>query len=308
MAGSEKSDGAFRTIREVADWLGVPTHVLRFWESKFDQIAPVKGAGGRRYYRPEDMRLLGGIKVLLHEQGLPIRGVSQRIDSEGVEAVMSLSPNPDMTDSAAAPKTRRVIRQGEDDPEAFGTHPKDKTSAVAPPEPGPAASPRIDPLPEPEEPEPGQPGDGESSDQLGDGSEVPQPADEPVEEPLDGSGQPDIPPADHDSTTAPDTDPDVAPEPDLEPEPEEPAPASQPDRDGPAEEVAREDARSGDDPIVSGAALTESTAESSAAPGGPIVVRRENQRRLRRVIRKLRGLIEEVEGELRATETIVADD
>ncbi|WP_371154579.1 MerR family transcriptional regulator [Jannaschia sp. 2305UL9-9] len=108
----EKSDGAFRTIREVADWLGVPTHVLRFWESKFEQIAPVKGAGGRRYYRPEDMRLLGGIKVMLHDQGLTIRAVSQRIESEGVAPIMDLSPELDMPEGPPA-RTRRVIRYGE---------------------------------------------------------------------------------------------------------------------------------------------------------------------------------------------------
>ncbi|MFU8777441.1 MAG: MerR family transcriptional regulator, partial [Roseovarius sp.] len=61
-----KAADAFRTISEVADWLDVPAHVLRFWESKFPQIKPVKRAGGRRYYRPADMALLGGIKVLLH--------------------------------------------------------------------------------------------------------------------------------------------------------------------------------------------------------------------------------------------------
>lgn len=113
MAGSEKSDGAFRTIREVADWLAVPTHVLRFWESKFDQIAPVKGAGGRRYYRPEDMRLLGGIKVMLHDQGLTVRGVSQKIEDEGLEAVMALSPDLEAVE-APLQRTRRVIRSGED--------------------------------------------------------------------------------------------------------------------------------------------------------------------------------------------------
>ncbi|WP_296430359.1 MerR family transcriptional regulator, partial [Yoonia sp.] len=65
-----KAKDAFRTISEVAEWLDTPTHVLRFWESKFSQIKPVKGAGGRRYYRPADMDLLGGIKKLLHEDGL----------------------------------------------------------------------------------------------------------------------------------------------------------------------------------------------------------------------------------------------
>ena len=58
----EKTAEAFRTISEVADWLELPTHVLRFWESQFSQIKPVKRAGGRRYYRPKDMLLIGGIK------------------------------------------------------------------------------------------------------------------------------------------------------------------------------------------------------------------------------------------------------
>lgn len=90
-----KSAQAFRTIREVADWLDVAAHVLRFWESKFNQIKPVKRAGGRRYYRPADMALVGGIKVLLHDRGLTIRGVQKMIADEGVEAVMSLSPSVD---------------------------------------------------------------------------------------------------------------------------------------------------------------------------------------------------------------------
>lgn len=90
-----KSAQAFRTIREVADWLDVAAHVLRFWESKFNQIKPVKRAGGRRYYRPADMELVGGIKVLLHDRGLTIRGVQKLIADEGVEAVTSLSPSVD---------------------------------------------------------------------------------------------------------------------------------------------------------------------------------------------------------------------
>ncbi len=87
-----KSAQAFRTIREVADWLDVAAHVLRFWESKFPQIKPVKRAGGRRYYRPADMELVGGIKVLLHDRGLTIRGVQKMIADEGTEAVSALSP------------------------------------------------------------------------------------------------------------------------------------------------------------------------------------------------------------------------
>ncbi len=87
-----KSAQAFRTIREVADWLDVAAHVLRFWESKFPQIKPVKRAGGRRYYRPADMQLIGGIKVLLHDQGYTIRGVQKLIRNDGVDAVSALSP------------------------------------------------------------------------------------------------------------------------------------------------------------------------------------------------------------------------
>ncbi|QXT38791.1 MerR family transcriptional regulator [Gymnodinialimonas ceratoperidinii] len=96
-----KSAQAFRTIREVADWLDVAAHVLRFWESKFPQIKPVKRAGGRRYYRPADMELVGGIKVLLHDRGLTIRGVQKMISDEGIGAVTALSPSIDsFADSA----------------------------------------------------------------------------------------------------------------------------------------------------------------------------------------------------------------
>ncbi|WP_246003844.1 MerR family transcriptional regulator [Histidinibacterium lentulum] len=89
-----KSRDAFRTISEVADWLDTPAHVLRFWESKFPQIKPVKRAGGRRYYRPEDMALLGGIKTLLHEDGLTIKGAQKLLREKGVRHVSSLGPSP----------------------------------------------------------------------------------------------------------------------------------------------------------------------------------------------------------------------
>ena len=86
-----KSPNAFRTISEVAGWLELPTHVLRFWESKITQVSPIKRAGGRRYYRPRDMLLLGGIKFLLYEEGLTIRALKQKITSEGQKAVESYS-------------------------------------------------------------------------------------------------------------------------------------------------------------------------------------------------------------------------
>ncbi len=88
----EKSRDAFRTISEVAEWLDVPTHVLRFWESRFSQIKPVKRAGGRRYYRPSDMALIGGVKVLLHDQGMTIRSVQKILRKQGIRHVSSFSP------------------------------------------------------------------------------------------------------------------------------------------------------------------------------------------------------------------------
>jgi resuscitation-promoting factor RpfA len=87
-----KSPDAFRTISEVSEWLETPAHVLRFWESKFTQVKPVKRAGGRRYYRPADMELLGGIKKLLHEDGLTIKGVQKVLREQGVRYVSGLSP------------------------------------------------------------------------------------------------------------------------------------------------------------------------------------------------------------------------
>ena len=88
----EKSRDAFRTISEVAEWLDVPTHVLRFWESRFSQIKPVKRAGGRRYYRPSDMRVIGGVKTLLHDQGMTIRGVQKLFREQGIKHVSSHAP------------------------------------------------------------------------------------------------------------------------------------------------------------------------------------------------------------------------
>ncbi|OWY12081.1 hypothetical protein B6V72_13250 [Thioclava sp. F34-6] len=82
-----KSADAFRTISEVSDLLDTPTHVLRFWESKFTQVKPVKRAGGRRYYRPADVALLGGIKRLLHDEGMTIRGVQKLLREEGIREV-----------------------------------------------------------------------------------------------------------------------------------------------------------------------------------------------------------------------------
>ncbi len=85
-----KAAEAFRTIGEVADELDVPKHVLRFWEGKFPQIRPMKRGGGRRYYRPEDMELLRGIRHLLHAEGYTIKGVQKILREQGIDQVKTL--------------------------------------------------------------------------------------------------------------------------------------------------------------------------------------------------------------------------
>ena len=79
---SKKSPSAFRTISEVAEKLDLPAHVLRFWETKFSQVRPIKRGGGRRYYRPEDVQLLSHIRSLLYDEGYTIKGV-QKLMREG---------------------------------------------------------------------------------------------------------------------------------------------------------------------------------------------------------------------------------
>jgi DNA-binding transcriptional MerR regulator len=86
----DKAPDAFRTISEVADDLDVPQHVLRFWESRFPQIRPMKRAGGRRYYRPDDVDLLRGIRHLLYGEGYTIRGVQRILREQGPKLVQSV--------------------------------------------------------------------------------------------------------------------------------------------------------------------------------------------------------------------------
>jgi DNA-binding transcriptional MerR regulator len=86
----EKGPDAFRTISEVADDLDLPQHVLRFWETRFTQIKPLKRGGGRRYYRPDDVDLLRGIRHLLYGEGYTIRGVQQIVREQGVRHVQSV--------------------------------------------------------------------------------------------------------------------------------------------------------------------------------------------------------------------------
>ena len=87
---SLKSPEAFRTISEVSKDLSLPQHVLRFWETKFVQIKPIKRGGGRRYYRPEDVKLLKGIKNLLYNDGYTIRGVQKVIKENGTKKLLTI--------------------------------------------------------------------------------------------------------------------------------------------------------------------------------------------------------------------------
>ena len=86
----EKSAQAFRTISEVAEELDIPQHVLRFWETRFAQIKPMKRGGGRRYYRPADVDLLKGIRHLLYSQGFTIRGVQRILKENGTAHVVEI--------------------------------------------------------------------------------------------------------------------------------------------------------------------------------------------------------------------------
>ncbi len=91
----EKSPDAFRTISEVAEYLDLPQHVLRFWETRFTQIKPMKRGGGRRYYRPVDVELLKGIRHLLYDQGYTIKGVQRLLRENNPQFIIALG-NGDM--------------------------------------------------------------------------------------------------------------------------------------------------------------------------------------------------------------------
>lgn len=97
-----KAAEAFRTISEVADELDVQKHVLRFWEARFPQVRPMKRGGGRRYYRPEDMELLRGIRHLLHAEGYTIKGVQKILREQGIDHVKQYGRVPDEAEVAAA--------------------------------------------------------------------------------------------------------------------------------------------------------------------------------------------------------------
>ncbi|MFL1873800.1 MerR family transcriptional regulator [Hansschlegelia beijingensis] len=132
-----KDPGAFRTISEVAEELGLPQHVLRFWETRFPQIKPIKRGGGRRYYRPNDVDLLRGIKQLLYGEGYTIRGVQRILREQGGRkaAILAAAGGSAETDASAGPGASYGLAGGAAGPEVWAPRGKRET-------------PRPDPVPE----------------------------------------------------------------------------------------------------------------------------------------------------------------
>jgi DNA-binding transcriptional MerR regulator len=114
----QKSPDAFRTISEVAVELDVPQHVLRFWESKFSSIRPLKRGGGRRYYRPEDVDLLRGVRTLLYNDGYTIKGVQKVFREQGVKFITETGKG--TVDASLAERAREAVKRGEEADKAEG--------------------------------------------------------------------------------------------------------------------------------------------------------------------------------------------
>jgi|SRR5579859_2843941 len=106
-----KSEAAFRTISEVSEDLDVPQHVLRFWESKFAQIKPLKRGGGRRYYRPEDVVLLGHIRDLLYRDGYTIRGVQKLLREPGARGRIEAGETEPAIEAEAAEPAEEMVSE-----------------------------------------------------------------------------------------------------------------------------------------------------------------------------------------------------
>jgi DNA-binding transcriptional MerR regulator len=113
----EKSPDAFRTITEVADDLDVPQHVLRFWETRFPQIKPLKRGGGRRYYRPDDVDLLKGIRHLLYGEGYTIKGVQRILKEDGLRFVQGVGRGERVPEAPRPAENARALLAPESRPE-----------------------------------------------------------------------------------------------------------------------------------------------------------------------------------------------
>jgi len=113
----DKSEDAFRTISEAAEDLDLPQHVLRFWETRFPQIRPLKRGGGRRYYRPDDVELLRAIRHLLYNDGYTIKGVQRMLKERGVRAVLAM-PGERAAQPGFAPVRAEAFDAEDDHPDA----------------------------------------------------------------------------------------------------------------------------------------------------------------------------------------------
>lgn len=147
----DKAPDAFRTISEVAEEISVPQHVLRFWESRFVQIKPMKRGGGRRYYRRDDVDLLRGVRHLLYGEGYTIRGVQRILHEEGISFVQSVwragsAPPPPQAagDKDADEADARADADREQEPRFFGVERDEKTETGGP---SPRREPTIMPPP-----------------------------------------------------------------------------------------------------------------------------------------------------------------
>jgi DNA-binding transcriptional MerR regulator len=148
----DKEPGAFRTISEVAEDLDLPQHVLRFWETRFSQIKPLKRGGGRRYYRPDDVELLRGIRHLLYGEGYTIRGVQRILKEEGPRFVQTVwrgaEADPAAEHAGALPPGPRVATPAAEDEPRSRPEPAPARPVASPPPmpsspPRPAAEPAI---------------------------------------------------------------------------------------------------------------------------------------------------------------------
>jgi len=152
-----KTTRAFRTISEAGEELGLQPHVLRFWESKFVDITPIKRGGGRRFYRPEDIEFLRGIKTLLHDEKHPIKDVQKLIAKSGAARIVELgrsveeaSRDRDLSDTRLVPAR---IEKPETSPTAAAKTAPAKPQRAPDPAPAPetALAPAPDPVPEPKD-------------------------------------------------------------------------------------------------------------------------------------------------------------
>jgi DNA-binding transcriptional MerR regulator len=140
----DKAPDAFRTISEVADDLDIPQHVLRFWETRFTQIKPMKRSGGRRYYRPDDVDLLRGIRRLLYGEGYTIRGVQRILKEHGIKSVQGLVDGSSAVPSfSAADAMRGEADVGDDAPDVEARDDEIEADAPAPRRAPAPASPAI---------------------------------------------------------------------------------------------------------------------------------------------------------------------